>query len=167
MGNVMIFYVGAVLFCNGLWLLGKIDDKELALIDFFIGGLGVVVAFYGVIVEGNQLFCAQILLFAFTYLWVAINRYLDVDGRGLGWFCFFVALSALPWGLMVLSTANSVWTYWLGLSWIAWAFLWFLYFLLLALKKDNLLKFTAWVTVIEGVLTGWIPGFLLLSGVIG
>lgn len=167
MGNIMIFYVGAVLFLNGLWLLGKIDDKELALIDFFIGGLGVVVAFYGVMVDGNQLFCAQILLFAFTYLWVALNRYLDVDGRGLGWFCFFVALSALPWGFIVLSTASSVWTVWLGISWLAWALLWFLFFLLLALKKEKLLKFTAWVCLLEGIFTGWVPGFLLLNGYIG
>ena len=166
MGNIMIFYVGAVLFCNGLWILGKIEDRELALIDFFIGGLGIVVALNGVLADGDQLYCAQILLFAFTYLWVALNRFLGVDGRGLGWFCFFVALSALPWGLITLYSANSVWMVWLGLNWIAWAFLWFLFFLLLALQKEKLATFTGWVTLIEGVLTGWVPGFLLLNGYI-
>ena len=35
---------------------------------------------------------AQFLLFAFTYLWVGINRFLDVDGRGLGGYCLFVAM---------------------------------------------------------------------------
>ena len=167
MDKVMIFYVGAVLFLNGLWILGNVDDKELAIIDFFIGALGVVVALHGALVGGNQMFCAQIFLFAFTYLWVALNRYLNVDGRGLGWFCFFVALCALPWGLIVLSSANSVWTFWLGISWLAWAFLWFLFFLLLALKKETLGKFVGWVTLLEGVFTGWIPGFLLLNGYIG
>ena len=29
MANVMLFYVGAVLFLNGLWLLGHIEDKEI------------------------------------------------------------------------------------------------------------------------------------------
>ena len=33
MANVMLFYVGAVLFCNGLWLLGQIEDKEIKVID--------------------------------------------------------------------------------------------------------------------------------------
>ena len=38
MANVMLFYVGAVLFCNGLWLLGQIEDKEIKVIDTFVGG---------------------------------------------------------------------------------------------------------------------------------
>ena len=36
MANVMLFYVGAVLFCNGLWLLGQIEDKEIKVIDTFV-----------------------------------------------------------------------------------------------------------------------------------
>ena len=43
MANVMLFYVGAVLFCNGLWLLGQIEDKEIKVIDTFVGGLGLVI----------------------------------------------------------------------------------------------------------------------------
>ena len=39
MANVMLFYVGAVLFCNGLWLLGQIEDKEIKVIDTFVGCL--------------------------------------------------------------------------------------------------------------------------------
>ena len=36
---------------------------------------------------------ALTLLFTFTYFWVAINRYNGADGRGLGWFSFFVAIT--------------------------------------------------------------------------
>ena len=43
MASVMLLYVGAVLFCNGLWLLGHIEDKEIKVIDTFVGGLGLVV----------------------------------------------------------------------------------------------------------------------------
>ena len=36
------------------------------------------------------------ILFTFTYFWVALNRYNGADGRGLGWFCLFVAVTAVP-----------------------------------------------------------------------
>jgi hypothetical protein len=158
----MLFYVGAVLFCNGLWIIGHIEDRELAIIDFFIGALGVFVAIHGAFTI-DTLFAAQILLFAFTYLWVALNRFLGVDGRGLGWFCLFVALSALPWGIKYLWEAQGIWPTWLALNWISWAVLWFMFFLLLSLKK-NIAKITGWVTLLEGVFTGWLPGWLLLTG---
>ena len=106
------------------------------------------------------------LLFTFTYFWVAINRFNGADGRGLGWFSLFVAITAVPVAVTTLASANTLWGYWFGLCWAAWAFLWFLYFLLLAQQK-KILKFTGAVTAIEGVLTGWLPGYLLLEGVIG
>ena len=128
-----------------------------------MGALGVFVAVNGAL-AGDPWFCVQILLFAFTYLWVAINRYLKVDGRGLGWFCLFVALSAAPWSIKYLTESRGVWPVWLAINWLAWAVLWFMFFLLLALKKSNLAKITGWVTPLEGISTGWLPGWLLLSG---
>lgn len=165
MGNLMVFYVGAVLFCNGLWILGKIEDREIAVIDFFIGGLGCFVSLHGAL-NGEFYFAAQIFLFAFTYLWVALNRFLGVDGRGLGWFCLFVAVSALPIGIWQLSTSGGqLWPTWLAINWLSWAFLWFMFFVLLALQKEKTGKFVGWLTLIQGIYTGWIPGWLLLTGV--
>ena len=166
---LMLFYVGAVLFLNGLWILGQVEDRELAIIDIFVGGLGLAVVLLTIIFSQGNLasaeFGSQILLFAFTYLWVAYNRYAKPDGRGLGWFCLFVAITAVPIGLTVLSTSGGrVWPVWLGLNWLAWAVLWFLFFLLLARRMTQLTKLTGWLTLLEGIVTGWIPGYLLLSG---
>src|SRR5581483_3287045 len=136
MAGPVLLFVGAVLFLNGLWILGKIQDREIAIINIFTGLLGVVAAIIS-FARGDPAsleFGAYVLLFAFTYLWVAYNRFSNADGSGLGWFCFFVALTAVPVGLTVLAGAGGkVWTTWLGLNWLAWAALWFLYFLLLAL----------------------------------
>jgi len=38
--------------------------------------------------------------------------------------------------------------------WLYWAFLWFLFFLLLGLKREHLTVYTGWVTAIEGWVTG-------------
>ena len=52
---------------------------------------------------------------------------------------------------------------WLAASWVVWGVLWFMYFLLLALGKP-ILRQTAWVTLLAGIFTGWLPGWLLLDG---
>ena len=33
----LLFYVGAVLFLNGLWLMGKIEDREIVVINVVSG----------------------------------------------------------------------------------------------------------------------------------
>jgi len=165
--GLALFYVGAVLCLNGLWLLGQIGDNEIAVIDIFVGGITLLVALFSAFGPGADLGsvkgAALTLLFTFTYLWVALNRYNGADGRGLGWFCLFGAITAVPVTIQTLQGAQSIWDVWFGLSWGAWGFLWFLFFLLLVLKKP-IGKFTGAVTVIQGILTGWLPGFLLLNG---
>lgn len=167
--GLALFYVGAVLCLNGLWLLGQISDNEIAVIDVFVGGVTLLIALFMAFGPGADLAsvkgAALTLLFTFTYFWVALNRYNGADGRGLGWFCLFVAITAVPVTIQTLTTANSTWGVWFGLSWGAWGILWFMFFLLLVLKKP-IGKLTGAVTVLQGILTGWVPGYLLLDGVL-
>jgi len=51
-----------------------------------------------------------------------------------------------------------------GVIWILWSFLWALFFVLLALKRENLTRFTGWVTLIISWITCTIPAYLLLIG---
>jgi hypothetical protein len=142
------------------------QDREIAVINIFTGLVGLIAAVLS-FARGDPAsieFGGYVLLFAFTYLWVAYNRYVNPDGRGLGWFCLFVALTAVAVGYTVLAGAGGkVWPTWLGLNWLAWAVLWFMYFLLLA-RGWKIAKPTGWVTLVEGIVTAWIPGYLLLSG---
>lgn len=167
--GLALFYVGAVLILNGLWMLGRIGDREISVINLFAGGLTLLVSLRMAFGEGadpaSVKAAALSLLFSFTYLWVAINRYNGADGRGLGWFSLFVAITAVPVAADALLSAHSAWDVWLGLSWAAWAVLWLLFFLLLALQRP-LARLTACVAIGQGVLTGWLPGYLLLTGAI-
>jgi putative amide transporter protein len=161
-----LLYVGAVLVLNGIWLLGYIQDREIWVMNFFAGGLVVLVALYSAfgLEEPNQasvLAAAQFLLFAFTYIWVGINRLIDVDGRGLGWFCLFVAVTAVPTAISLFAAGGPIW---LALNWSAWAVLWFVYWLLLALGMGQLTRVSGWLTIVIGVVTAWVPGYLLLTG---
>ncbi|EEG07987.1 AmiS/UreI family transporter [Pseudogulbenkiania ferrooxidans] len=165
--GLALLYVGAVLILNGLWMLGRIGDREISVINLFAGGLTLLVALKLAFGEGANAASikagALSLLFSFTYLWVAINRHNGADGRGLGWFSLFVAITALPVAVDTLRLAASTWDWWFGLSWLAWAVLWLLFFLLLALQKP-VARLTAGMAIVQGVLTGWLPGYLLLTG---
>lgn len=162
--GLILLYVGAVLFVNGIWLLGRINPREVAIMNIFTGAVGLVVAVFAVAqqdIASIQL-AGYVLLFAFTYLWVAYNQYIEAEGSGLGWYCLFVAITAVPVSIITLSDADSTFLVWLGIDWAAWAVLWFLYFLLLAAKRP-IQRLAAWVTIVVGIGTAWIPGFLVLN----
>ncbi|WP_288776222.1 AmiS/UreI family transporter [uncultured Psychrobacter sp.] len=44
--GLTLLYVGAVLLINGLWLMGKIQDKEVPVINFLVGILSFLIAAY-------------------------------------------------------------------------------------------------------------------------
>lgn len=165
--GLSLLYVGAVLFLNGLWLLGRIGDKEIWVVNIFSGGVTLLVALqliFGINADPESIKAgAFTLLFTFTYFWIALNRFNGSDGRGLGWFSLFVAITAVPIAIESLYQASSVWGMWFALCWISWAILWFLYFFLLVMKRP-IPKFTGAVTLFIGIVTGWLPGYLLLTG---
>ena len=164
----VLFYVGAVLFLNGLWLMGKIEDREIVVINLVTALVSLSVVVHDAYSLGTMAGirnAALSLLFATTYLWVAYNRVTGVDGRGLGWFSLFVAVTAVPVFLRGFAEAASPTDLWMAANWLVWSGLWFLYFLQLALGRP-IQRQVAWATLLSGIFTGWLPGFLLLDGLI-
>ena len=165
--GLALFYVGAVLFLNGIWVMGYIEDREISVINVFVGFLTLLVSLYLALGPGadpdSVRAAAFTLLFTFTYFWVAWNRWNGADGRGLGWFCFFVGVTVIFITFDAFSVADSTLGVWLGVCWGSWAILWLMFWALLALKKP-IAKVTGAFCAANGVYTGWIPGYLLLTG---
>ncbi|MFD4141765.1 MULTISPECIES: AmiS/UreI family transporter [unclassified Streptomyces] len=165
MGNVGLLFVGAVLFINGMLLLGKVDAKAAAVFNLFVGALQVLTPTYLIFAAvgdpGAILAASGIYLFGFTYLYVGVGLLAGLDSTGVGYYSLFVAVAALGYSFVNfrLFRDNAF-----GVIWLYWAFLWFLFFLLLGLKMDHLRIYTGWVTAIQGWVTGAIPAALLLSG---
>lgn len=167
MGNVGLLYVGAVLFVNGVMLLGWVEARSAAPMNLFVGALQVITPTYLIFTadgDTNQILGASgLYLFGFTYLYGAFTILARLDSTGGGFFYGFVAICAL-----VFAGLN----FWregfgddaFGVIWLYWAFLWTLFFLLLGLKKDGITKYTGAVCAIQGIVTGLIPAFLLLTG---
>jgi len=165
MGAVGLLFVGAVLFINGIMLLGWVDAKSAVPINFFVGGLQIITPTYLIFTaNGNTdtiLSAAGLYLFAFTYLYVGLNLTFDLDGTGLGYFCLFVAISALVYSALNFFHFKDPG---FGVIWLYWAFLWALFFLVLGLKRESLSRYTGAVCAIQGWVTAWLPAFLLLTG---
>lgn len=159
-----LLFVGAVLVLNGIWMTGRIADREIVVINLATAAITATVAALLLVraTTGEDIRAvAMTLLFSVTYLWVAVNCLNGSDGRGLGWFSLFVSVSVLPEGFRALGTATNLIETWLGLCWIAWSGLWFMNFVLLSLRKP-FHRQTAIATMLGGVLTAWSPALFLM-----
>src|SRR2546430_9154005 len=147
-----------------------IQNRETAVLNIFTGFMGVVAA-VTLLVQGNRAgdlasvrASGFILLFAFTYLWVSVNQYLNAGGRAFGWYCLFVAITAIPAGIYTLQSADgNTAAIWLGINWFAWAVLWAMFWALLVLELP-IARITGWLAIIEGIGTAWALAIAALEG---
>ncbi len=166
MAAVGLLFVGAVLFINGVMLLGWVEARSAAPINYFVGTLQVITPTYLIFTANGDtdviLSASGLYLFSFTYLYVAINLTFDLNPTGLGYFCLFVFVSALVFsGINFVRLADPGF----GVIWLYWAFLWLLFFILLGLGRERIGRYTGAVCAIQGWVTAWVPAFLLLTGV--
>ncbi|MEO8248078.1 MAG: AmiS/UreI family transporter [Burkholderiales bacterium] len=164
--GLVLLYVGAVLFINGLSMLGKIAPKDAAIMNLFAGGVSLFASLHQA-ASGHELSIGAAafgLLFSFTYLWVAYGSLTGQDGRGLGWFSLFVAATA---GLITIDQFQAAGTfsqYWIACCWAAWTVLWSCFFVIGALQRVTWTRPVAWMTIVQAIVTAWLPGYLMLSG---
>jgi hypothetical protein len=157
-------FVGAVLFVNGLLLLGRVDAKSAGVFNLFVGGLQTAIPFYLIATAKTPdeiLLASGIFLFGFTYLYAGISNLAGHEPVGLGWYSAWVAIMACAFGVTNIVKFHDPT---IGLLWLRWSVLWTLFFLVLGLGLERLTALTGWTTLILSFTTCTIPGFLLLLG---
>lgn len=167
--GIVLLYVGIVLISNGCYSLLDIQDKSNVVMNLFTGGLGLVLNIIAIGIgvaqgaDASWYYASGTgLLFAFTYLYVAINQIFGFDQRLYGIYSLFVAINTVPAGLLCITQGyGGNWIY--GIIWWAWGILWLCAFIEINLKRP-LGKFVGYLAVAEGIVTAWIPGFLMLVG---
>lgn len=170
MAQTGLLFVGAVLFINGLSLMGYVKGKSLVPMDLFVGLLQVITPLYLIFtatgtpaqISDTILLGSGLFLFGFTYLYVAINNIYNLDGSGLGWFCLYVVLAALAYAYFNFRTATPGGNV-LTVLWLSWAYLWFLFWLVLSLGRTSLTRYTGAVCATQGIITGFIPALILIG----
>jgi hypothetical protein len=164
MADVGLMFVGAVLFVNGLLLLGKVDGKGAATFNLFVGALQTAIPFYLIATAptaSDILLDSGIFLFGFTYLYVGISNLAGQEPVGLGWYSAWVAIMAAAFGITNIVKFHDPT---IGLLWLQWSVLWALFWLVLGLGVTRLTPLTGWLTLILSFTTCTVPGYLLLLG---
>jgi hypothetical protein len=162
MGALGLLFVGAVLFVNGLALLGRVDPRAAAPINLFVGALLVVVVLYLALPAAEDLTpvftAAGFLLFGFVYLYVGIVNLTGHAATGVGWYSAWAAGVSLIIAVVTFVREDVKF----GTLWLLWTLLFTMFALVLALGLARLTVVTGWITVIEAIITATIPGLLLL-----
>ena len=162
MTGVILLFVGGVLLVNGMGGLGRVDARSMAVMNFMVGGLALLATLLQVVraeTPADHLVVAQLLLFTFTYLYVAVSLWWEIDLRGFGWFCLFVAITTIPCSLISFQQGDLRF----GSFWLVWGALWFAFYLAYAHGRD-FGKALPLSSIAVGVLTCWVPGLLILTG---
>lgn len=160
---ICLILSGAALLINGLALLGRIPGRDSGYFNVLIGVTQLLLATLVAFAAGGDtaalLGVSGVFLFGLTYLYVGLNSLRDLGSVGLGWFCGLVAVIGL-----VYAGANVVSDPVLSVLWLAWAGLWTLFFLLLALGISQLTAFTGWSLILTSQATTTVPALLGLTG---
>jgi putative amide transporter protein len=160
----LLFYVGWIFILNGLHALGRLGNKEAGIFNLIISTMMFIwvarLIATDLLGTGTIWFSAQVLLFAFTYLGLAVTYLVGTDGRGLGWYCLWVSL-VTPYIAFSNFQAGD-WRF--GAIWVIWGILWFLFWAILGLGKGSIMDKLKYFMVPVGIFTAWIPGLLMMIG---
>lgn len=163
MGNIGLFFVGIVLLVNGLVTLNIVPARSAAILNLFVGTMQVLLPTIILIQSAGDPVILNATwptyLFGFTYLYYGLGILLNLEPQGLGWFSAFVAVVALYEAATSLATDPIF-----AVIWLCWATMWTLFFLLMALNKASLSRFTGWFLVWLGIPSCSVSGLFLLNG---
>jgi putative amide transporter protein len=163
MGNVGLLLVGVVLLVNGLVTLGIVPARSAALLNLFVGTAQVVLPTIILVQHGGDAAVVNATwpsyLFGFTYLYYGLGIFLNLEPQGLGWFSAFVAAIAAYEAVSTVATDPVF-----AVIWLTWAAMWSLFFLLMALGREELTRFAGWFLVLLGIPTCSVSAIFLLEG---
>jgi putative amide transporter protein len=163
MGNVGLLLVGVVLLVNGLVTLGIVPARSAALLNLFVGTAQVVLPTIILVQHGGDAAVVNATwpsyLFGFTYLYYGLGIFLNLEPQGLGWFSAFVAAIAAYEAVNTVATDPVF-----AVIWLTWAAMWSLFFLLMALGREELTRFAGWFLVLLGIPTCSVSAIFLLEG---
>ncbi|CAG9613566.1 hypothetical protein BACCIP111899_02781 [Bacillus rhizoplanae] len=165
MGNVGLLLSGAALFLNSLVMLGKAEEKSVGVFNLFVGVLQIIIPFYLIVVSDQSNWTvylyAATFLFGLTYLYVGVTFIVGLKGDGLGWFSLWVAIIALFYMIVAIIHFQDIVN---ALTWLMWAFLWFLFFIS-NVQKKNINHYIGKIAFVQSWVTLTCPALLSLIGV--
>ena len=165
--GVNLLFAGFALTLNGVSYLTKVDDKAKGMANIFVGVVIAINAVFQTAMAADHVtfgFAAAMWLFALNYLVIGVHIFVKADNwKVFGLYGLFAAVVSLVFaGDTIVNSGPWEMIY----MWIMWAILWAQSFFAIMLDIKAVDKFTPHILIINGIASTFIPGFLILLGII-
>ena len=165
--GVNLLFAGFALTLNGLSYVIEVDNRAKAIANILVGFVIGVNAVFQTAQAGCHVtfgFSAAMWLFALNYLIIAAHLLLGASNwKVFGLYSLFASVVSFTFaGEAVVVSAPLVMVY----LWGMWGILWAQSFLSIVVGSKIVDRFTPHILVINGVASTFVPGFLILLGLI-
>ena len=165
--GVNLLFAGFALALNGISYLMTVDNKVKGIVNLFVGAVIGINAIFNTAWATDHItfgFSAAMWLFALNYFIIAAHIFFNSENwKVFGLYGLFASLVSFTFAAEALFTnAPGVMVY----LWIMWGFLWAQAFFAIILESKAIGKFTPHILILNGIASTFVPGFLILLGVI-
>jgi len=165
--GVNLLFAGFALTLNGISYRIRVDDKAKGMANILVGIVIAINAIFQTRAATNHItygFSAAMWLFALNYFIIAAHIFFKADNwKVFGLYGIFASVVSLifagdtfinsgPWEMIYM--------------WLMWAVLWAQSFFAIVPEIKRIDKFTPHILIINGIASTFIPGFLILLGII-
>jgi hypothetical protein len=165
--GINLVFAGFALSLNGLSYLIEVDEKVKGMTNVLVGiviGINAIFQTAQATDHVNFGFAAAMWLFALNYLVIATHIFFDSKNwKIFGLYGLFAAMVSMIFMAETLATSGP-WE--LVVMWLMWAILWGQSFFAILLENKTIDRLTPHILILNGVTSTFIPGILILLGVI-
>lgn len=165
--GVNLVFAGFALTLNGFSYFVQVDDRVKALVNLLVGAVIAVNAVFQTALSTNHVgfgFAAATWMFAINYFIIAAHIFWgSKNWKIFGLYSLFACIISFTFaGDTLLGGGPAVMVY----LWLMWAILWLQSFVALLLGIKSVDKLSPYVLITNGIASTFVPGLLILLGVI-
>lgn len=165
--GINIIFAGFALTLNGVSYFVTVDNKAKGIANFLVGliiGINAVFQTAGATDHVTFGFAAAMWLFSLNYFIIAAHLFLGSENwKVFGLYGLFASLTSFVFaGEAIVVGAPWVFVY----LWAMWGLLWIQTFGAIILESKKIDKITPHTLIINGVASTFIPGILMVLGII-
>ncbi|MCL2373929.1 MAG: AmiS/UreI family transporter [Treponema sp.] len=165
--GVNLLFAGFALTLNGVSYLTAVDNKVKGLANVLVGTVIAINAVFQVSQAASYAefgFSAAMWLFALNYFIIAAHIFFKSENwKVFGLYGLFASIVSFTFAGQAIAT-SAPWE--LIYMWCMWGVLWAQSFLAILAGIKAVDKFTAHILILNGIASTFIPGFLILLGII-
>jgi len=165
--GVNLLFAGFALTLNGVSYFVDIDDRVKGVVNVIVGLIIAINAIFQITVATDHVsfgFAAAMWLFALNYFVIAAHIFFKSDNwKAFGLFSLFALLVSFTFSI---DTALGGGPWEMIFLWAMWGVLWTQSFLAILLDIKAIDKFTPHVLIANGITSTFVPGLLILLGII-